>query len=359
MKKVCYLLFFAMLPIFAEAQYERILNNLDVIWAAEMDVTYYLRPPLPTDSVQQNDIIFWKNFDLKNRTPYEGSEMLMEKILAAARSGEWPAWQFADTVRQLSVYEVSRRLDSHDTVVTFDPVTLEEQVKMPISVCDPASFFAIRAKQLLYFDEKKGEFELLTYAVAPVRRVARDILNKSGEWKEIHLFNYVPFWLKMPDFSKKKPRKQPNINDSNISWAAQIKTLGNSPEPEKMRPFKDFKPPVMQVLLDRFRTDAKFKVYDTSDEPIPFEARHDALFAVDTVVTFDPETYEETIKIVRTERRAVNFPRLRLIQNWYWDDKKQRLVIHLQRFAPMLAVLDYMDNLRFRYYKPLFYHRKK
>ena len=358
MKKVCRLLFFAILPMVSEAQYERILNNPDVIWAAEMDVVYYLRPPVPSDSVQQNDIIFWKNFDPKNRTPYEGGEMLMEKILAAARSGAWPAWQFGDTVRLLSVYEVSRRLDSHDTIVTIDVETGKEEVKTVLSECDPASFFAIRAKQLLYFDEKKGDFELLTYAVAPVRRVTQEVLEKSGEWKEIHLFDYVPFWLKMPDFSKKRPRKQPNVNDSNISWAAQIKTLGNSPELEKLHPFKNFKPPVMRVLLGRFRTDAGLQVYDALDAPISFEARRSMLFSSDTVVTFDPETYEEKLEITHKELRAEDFPRLRLVQNWYWDERHRRLVIHLQSFAPVISVYDLYRG-RFLYERPLFYRRKK
>jgi len=358
MKKVCRLLFFVLLPMLAEAQYERVLKNPDVIWAAEIDVTYYLRPPLPSDSVQHNDIIFWKNFDPKNRVPYEGSELLIEKILAAARSGEWPAWQFTDTVRQLSVYEVSRRLDSHDTIVTVDVETGEHDVKAVISECDPASFFAVRAKKFLYFDEKKGDFELLTYAVAPVRHVSRDILSKSGEWKKIHLFDYVPFWLKMPDFSKKKSRKQPNVHDSNISWAAQIKTLGNSPEPEKMRPFKDFKPPVMQVLLDRFRTDAGLQVYDALDAPINFETRRSMLFSSDTVVTFDPETYEEKVEITHKELRAADFPRLRLVQNWYWDDRRQRLVIHLQSFAPIISVYDLYRG-KLLYERPLFYRRKR
>ena len=175
---------------------------------------------------------------------------------------------------------------------------------------------------------------------------------------ERRLFDYVPFWLKMPDFSKKKPRKQPNVNDSNISWAAQIKTLGNSPKPEKMHPLKNFKPPVMQVLLDRFRTDAKFKVYDTSDEPIPFEARPDMLFSEDTIVTYDPETYEEKVEITHKELRAENFPRLRLVQNWYWDDQQRRLVIHLQSFAPVISVYDLYRG-RFLYERPLFYRRKK
>lgn len=378
MKKVCRSLFFVLLPMFAEAQYERILNNPDVIWAAEIEVTYYLRPPLPSDSVQQNDIIFWKSFDPKNRTPYEGGEMLMEKILTAARSGEWlawqftgesikvenldplgegPAWQLADTVRQLSVYEVSRTVEPPGIAVVINPETGEDELKETPNTSDIATWYAIRAKQLLYFDKKKGDFQLLTCAIAPVRLVKRYEFDQStGEYKP-RLSDYVPFWLKMPDFSQKKSRKQPSVNDSNISWAAQIKTLGNSPELENLRPLKNLKPPVMQVLLDRFRTDAKFKAYDTTDEPIRFEARHDMLFSSDTVTTFNPETYEEKIEISHREFRAEDFARLRLIQNWYWDDRQRRLVMRLQSFAPIIPDYRIIGNSRCDL--PLFYRRKK
>ena len=382
MKKVCRLLFFALLPILAEAQYDRILNNPDVIWAAEIDVTYYLRPPLPSDSVQQNDIIFWKNFDPNNRVPYEGSEMLMEKILAAARSGEWSAWQFAgesvsvdhlliplldlkgpslqiaDKDRQISIDEVPRILDSYGITVVLNPDTGEDELKETPNTWDITTWYAIRAKQLLYFDENKGDFELLTFAIAPVRLFKRyEYDRKIGE-NRVYLSDFIPFWLKMPDFSKKKSRRQPNVNDSHISWAAQIKTLGNSPRLENLRLLKDFKPPVMQVLLDRFRTDAKYKVYDTTSEPIPFEARHDMLLSIDTLIMINAETYEEKIEVEKNELRAEDFPHLRLIQNWYWDDRQRRLVIHLQSFAPLLSIIrPYLRQIH--YERPLFYRRKK
>jgi len=376
MKKVCCLLFFALLPILAEAQYERILNNPDVIWAAEIDVKYYLRPPLPSDSAEQNDIIFWKNYDPKNRTPYEGSEMLMEKILAAARSGEWPAWQFAgesvdvksldpfgeglqlaDTVGQLSLDGVARTLDSYGLCVAFNAETGEDEVKETPHTWDITTWYAIRAKQLLYFDENKGDFELLTFAIAPVRLFKRyEYDRKIGENK-VYLSDFIPFWLKMPNFSKKKSRKQPSVDDSNISWAAQIKTLDNSPRLESLRPLKNLKPPVMQVLLDRFRTDAKFKVYDTAGEPIPFETRYDMLLSIDTLIMINAETYEEKIEVEKNELRAEDFPHLRLIQNWYWDDRQRRLVIHLQEFAPVITEIRSLGY--FRYDRPLFYRRKK
>lgn len=382
MKKVCRLLFFILFPVSAEAQYERILKNPDVIWAAEMNMTYYLHPPLSWDSVPPNDIIFWKNYDPKNHIPYEGSEMLMEKILAVARSGDWTAWQFAgesvsvkhlliplldpegpslqiaDTVRQISAYEVSRILEPYGLTVVLNPDTGEDELKETPNTWDITTYYAIRAKQLLYFDEKKGDFELLTYAIAPVRLFKRYEYDRSIGENRVYLSDFIPFWLKMPDFSGRKSRKQPSVNDSNISWAAQIKTLGNSPELENLRPLKDLKPPVMQVLLDRFRTDAKFKVYDTTDEPIPFEVRRDILMSIDTLIMFDPETYEEKIEIGKNELRAEDFPRLRLIQNWYWDDRQQRLVIQLQSFAPLLSIIrPYLRQIH--YEQPLFYRRKK
>lgn len=55
MKKICGLLLFALLPMASKAQYERILKKPDVIWAAEIDVKYYLRTLIPSDSVEQND----------------------------------------------------------------------------------------------------------------------------------------------------------------------------------------------------------------------------------------------------------------------------------------------------------------
>jgi hypothetical protein len=37
----------------------------------------------------------------------------------------------------------------------------------------------------------------------------------------------------------------------------------------------------------------------------------------------DPETNSETIEINRNELGAEHTLQLRLVQNWYWDDRKQ------------------------------------
>ncbi len=357
MKKFCWLFFILLLPGLLAAQYERILNDRNVIWAAEIDLTYDLQGPRPADSLHRNDIILWKSFDAKNLSPYEHGELLIEKILQAARTGKWAAWQFADTVRQLSKEELIARLDERDTIDVLDVETGMRKWKAAVNEADPASFQAIRLKQLLYFDEKKGDFELYTAAIGPVKRVTTRVLQKSGEYLEIPRYEYVPFWLKMPDFSRKKSPKKRNVNDENISWAAQIKTLDASPELETLRPFKDFKRPIMQVLLDRFHFDRKYAAQNALEQAILFEERNAMLSSADTIVTFDPETYEEKIFTVQNRVDADQVLRLRMVQNWFWDDRQSRLIIQFAGFAPLMQQYDSEGNFRFD--RPLFYRWKK
>ena len=100
-----------------------------------------------------------------------------------------------------------------------------------------------------------------------------------------------------------------------------------------------------------------YRAYDPLDKPIPFGARHRMLSSVDTVETFDPVTYELKIEVVRKEFGADDYSRLRLVENWYWDDHRKRLFMCLESFAPVTRVYDIMGEIRFE--KPLFYRHIK
>ena len=162
------LLLFIATPWLAQAQYEKFLKDPDITWAAEIEITYSLKPPPAADPLWENDICYWKSFDPKAAVQYEGGEMLVRKMLEAARSGAWPAWQRHNMAMQILPTDVLDSLYYRNTIVTFDVVTFEEIIKVVQDEFDPAYFTAIRARQLLYFDHKKGEFGLATLAVAPV-----------------------------------------------------------------------------------------------------------------------------------------------------------------------------------------------
>lgn len=358
---------FALLPLLLTAQYERILNDRNVTWAAELDIIYQLAPPQVGDPVFRNDIIYWKNYDPRDATPYEGSEMLLVKLLDAVRSGAWPAWDFGDKPRQLSLEETIGRLDERDTVEVLNFETGLYSAQAVVNEADIHEFFAIRAKQLLYYDAKKAQFNLYTSAIAPVRHRHVEYRYSTQEpvssyaevlfrtYQDSVLFDYVPFWLKMPEYSRKNSQKGPDVDDRDVTWAAQLKTLNLIPEIEILRPRKDVSPPVMRAFLDRFRDDRVFPAFDPLGQPLSRAERADLLIDVDTVLTYDPETYEEAWKIVRTEIQAADLYRLRLIEAWCWDERRQRLHIRLQRHAPLVEVFDEDGN--YRYDRVLFYRR--
>lgn len=351
------LLLFIGISSVAHAQYARLLKNPNIIWAAEMELTYSLKPPPVLDPLRENEIAFWKCYDPRETVQYDGGEMLIRKMLEAARSGAWPAWQIDDPMKQLDLETVLDSLcGKRDTIITFDVVTFEEVIKSVRYDWDLKYFTAIRARQLLYYDDKKGEFGLFTTAVAPVLTLTMKVQPKRPEEAERDtvIYEQIPFWLKMSDFRAKALRKSPNVNDTNISWAAQIRTLGNSPEPSGMTPLKNTKEPVMQVLLDRFRYDRRYTATNFYNDPLPFDTREALFVSADTVMRLDPETYVETIEINRNELGAEHTLQLRLVQNWYWDDRKQRLIIRLERFAPIV------DGDLWKWpSRPLFYRRVK
>ncbi len=355
--KLPQVLLFVIFPLLLPAQYEGILKDPDVIWAAEMDITYNLRPPGDADSTRQNQIVFWKNYNPESTFPYRDGELLIEKMMVAACSGDWPAWQYEEAGRRLSKEEVAKQLTfGEEMYVVFDVETLKDSVVVGSSVRDFSTFIGIRAKQLLYFDVKKGEFGLFTSSIAPVR-YKFDYFNANPDtWMGFHKSEYAPFWLKMQAFSKKAEKKKTKVDDSKVSWAARINTEDNSPVINDLHTLKVGKSPVMQVLLDRFHFDRHYKAFNTSGELIPFTIRDKIFLTRDTIQTIDPETSAITIIVTDKTVDADQISKLRLVEDWFWDDRKKRLIIRLAGFAP-IRMKSFLND----YYSidtPLFYRTK-
>lgn len=347
MQKVIAFLAWNALPCFLSAQYEQILKDPDVIYAAEMEVVYHLF--LPGNEPQANDILFWKNFDPKDQTPMEGAELMAHKLLQAIQSGHWPTMRFDSIQHRLVPIKTTDPLELADLVVVFDPVTGEERVVEIKNAVDPARVVAIKAKQLLFYRRKTGAFELFTSAIKLIIGI-KNSGDKSENYR-IDRMCELPFWLEMPRYS---PKKRVKINDPKVVWAAQIRTLENTPVMATLVPLKDTRTPVMQVVLDRFVNDRCYPAQNSLGDPICFKDRGTLVFSRDTVLIFNAETYEETRTVVDKSIYADQLYKLRLIEEWYWDDRKQRLEIRLSRFAPLRAVLDANDNFRFD--APLFFH---
>ena len=77
------------------------------------------------------------------------------------------------------------------------------------------------------------------------------------------------------------------------------------------------------------------------------------LSKIDTIVTFDPETYEEKIQVVRNDVNWEDVKRYRLKEVWYMDKHTSELRVRILGIAPLINILDSEGNFKFE--QPLFW----
>lgn len=339
-------------PVILPAQYESILNDPDVIWAAELDLIFWLEPEFTApDSVYAATCASAQLKMINHATkPDDESELLLgNKLLALLFDESKQVFIHPDSSRPLTWEERAGRVNFADTVTVIDPETFMERNAVIRYCWSGESIQKVRVKQLLFYRQKSDEFELYTHAFAPVLQWEYGALDlESAYW-------YHPFWFKMPPYSRKNPYKS-FMTDKHITWARRMRTRENMPPLNSLKPYKDFKPPVMQQYLDRVVSDPGFKVREQGYwNVIPLSERIKQISGTDTVITFDPETYEEKTTIVHRRLQGSEVMDLRLVQDWLWDERRQYPAFLLYAFAPLEPVRDKDGNLRFK--RPIFWRK--
>ncbi len=359
MKKCLFCLLFLSKLTFGHAQYEKILNDPDVIWAGEMTATFVIEPEFMPGN--------WENFNfstplksvgkMKN-PPDDKAVLLADKLFEMCFSEKTPVFASPDSIRPLTATEKSERwkglTGEGDSITVYDVETLRPSNQAIHEYVDAYAIQRVNVRQLLFYRKSRDEFDVYTLAFAPVFLKNFSVCDSCG-------YLYSPFWFKMPPFSKKQHAKKMDLDDPKITWARRLKTRSFLPGLDSLwywKVFKNFEQPIVQRLIDRVLKDAQYEIHESLDwKPITGAARRDLFFSTDTVVTFDPETYEEQLKVIKNERRGEELMQLDLQQDWFWDDRRKQLIIKLNAFAPLLKVTD--DEGNFRYSRPLFWREVK
>ena len=74
---------------------------------------------------------------------------------------------------------------------------------------------------------------------------------------------------------------------------------------------------------------------------------------IDTVITFDPETYEEQVQVVRNDLNPEDVKQFRVKEVFFFDEETSTMQVRILGIAPLLDVKD--DNGNFRFTKPMFW----
>ena len=146
-----------------------------------------------------------------------------------------------------------------------------------------------------------------------------------------------------------------HIREADIFWEKRIWRVIDVREKMNL-PFAYPERPLFTIMMDA-AMDNEIKVYSTEDDK--FSARLEPGevatmgATVDTVITFDPETYEEQIQIVRNELNPEDVKRFRLKEIWFFDEETSTMQVRILGIAPLIDVKD--DNGNFKYEKPMFW----
>jgi gliding motility associated protien GldN len=146
-----------------------------------------------------------------------------------------------------------------------------------------------------------------------------------------------------------------NIREADIFWEKRIWRVIDVRE-KMNKPFAYPERPFFSILMEAAIND-EITVYSTEDDkftmPLSPEEVASKGASIDTVITFDPETYEEQIQVVRNELNPEDVKRFRLKEIWFFDEETSTMQVRLLGIAPLIDVTN--DNGDFLYEQPMFW----
>ncbi len=222
---------------------------------------------------------------------------------------------------------------SVDTVMILDAENHEENIKYiaNINTLFPNASTTYELVQEWNYNDKSNQLEMSLKSV----NIYYSTKNRNNKVSENHLFSF-------------KTNDLPNVtqidilNNPNVIWAKEIRYNGT---------FES------QNLMDKLLSKTHFKnnlVFDfIMDKKIDNVEIKEIQTSIDTVITFDPSTFQEEIKIVKSELKKADIKSFQVIQDIYFDTEKNQLRTKLYAIAPLRGHYDAAGNLKFS--QPIFW----
>jgi hypothetical protein len=320
-----------------------ILNNKDIVWAAEMEVDFQL-DNFEINSEKDKDgnaFSTIKLLDYASSDFYEKEHFLTDRILELAYKNELAI--FED--KSLKFRMDTSKLYIRDTGIgccdclTWD---LGSQYKIFINKYQSGDIPKYRVRQILYFNDKTNSYHVKTLAIGLLKHNFDEAGNYIG---------LIPvFWIK-PSSDKKI-----DIYSNDIIWGKRLVTRRKSPVFDSLNIIKNsLKQSFQSYFWDKVRSN-KATVYIREDNNFK-KTTYDDLVTYhknqDTTSTYEAiKGYKgEIITDFKTLYEKVT--KLRLVQEWFWDDRKTQLIINTKAMAPLVEIKD--DNGTYLFDQPLFY----
>lgn len=145
------------------------------------------------------------------------------------------------------------------------------------------------------------------------------------------------------------------LREADIFWEKRIWRVIDFRE-KMNQPFAYPEAPFFEIIKDA-ALQGDITLYSTEDDKFSFPLNEadieEILFKSDTISVFHPETYKEELTVVRNEIAWEDVKRIRIKEQWFFDENTSTLQVRILGIAPMIDDTD--DNGNFRFERPLFW----
>lgn len=321
--KVRYPTLFALLfPCIASAQYDAILADTSITWAAVFEMTLPIDPLVPyfwnEEFEKMTDLSILKlQSDDQSLLGYTHHSLNALIWIGLGRE-DWEYFDDAALTRPLTFDEMVSIVSAPDTVMTFDPETYEEKLAVVWDAHHfPYECPLLRTRQILTYNNLEAKFEIIPLAIAPAQ--------PDGSVQFI--------WIKFPTTDQVANF---DLDSPDINWAIRYISKNESPRFADFKVIKGAEKSIAERLFERLAPDTTVALYTIHSDNLLSASERNNIFLphTDTVVTFDPETYEEKLKILPGGYRPEDIVDIQLIEEWIWDKKQQLPFMRLRGVVP-------------------------
>ncbi|MEM6965575.1 MAG: hypothetical protein AAF573_12460 [Bacteroidota bacterium] len=322
-------------------------KNKKISWVGQTEFTYYLEH---YDRLNFEPTTEWQK---ETRTikidPYATCEFGNEKyftnfIINEVLEGRRKVFDLeGDLMTNQQINDAFGKTTT-DTSIIIDPET--RQQRFIVTRTEPRyQISSFKVRQWWYYDKTTASLNSTVRAIAPIM---------EKEKKDGSTTKRVLFWIDM----QQDAQKDYHYNDPFVIWA---KETVSSLSFKKIKKVKGRTKKTLKNYLYKNPVEGKVATlsndswYSYCAAPIDKEEVAKMFEAsVDTVITFDPETFQEATTIIKnskTDYKDIDY--YRVLQHWYFDKSTNTLASKVISIGPLKDIKDEKGKLKYR--RALFY----